>query len=145
MHFTPNIYCSFKLDRRKGQCFFGDHNAGSLFLIERSLRNPMHFTPNIYCSFKLDRRKGQCFFGDHNGIVIPYRKISPSDNCNCQCCQQEDASSFEKKKGRRCKFSLSLLSLSFFSFFSILKCFSSDLFWCCPHSKMLNYLFRRKL
>ena len=37
MHFTPNIYCSFKLDRRKGQCFFGDHNAGSLFLIERSL------------------------------------------------------------------------------------------------------------
>lgn len=49
------------------------------------------------------------------------------------------------KKRRRRKFSHFLLSLSFFSFFSILKRFSLDLFSCFPHSKMLNYLFRRKL
>ena len=59
----------------------------------------MHFTPNIYCSFKLDEKDNASLVTttrDKLEFVIPCRKISPSDNC--QCCQQEDASSFEKKR-----------------------------------------------
>ena len=79
-------------------------------------------------------------------FFIPCRRISPTDNCNCHSCHQEDASGL-KKKCRRCKLSHSLLSLSCLSFFSSMRCFSFDFFVAALTLAQikLNHLFRRKL
>ena len=83
---------------------------------------------------------------DKLNFFIPCRRISPTDNCNCQSCHQEEASGL-KKKCRRCKFSHSLSSLSFIFFIFSMKCFSFDFFVAALTLVQIkvNYLFRRKI
>ena len=77
--------------------------------------------------------------GDKLKFFIRCRRVSPTDNCYCQSCQQKDASGLNKLKMQAmCIFALSFKSILLL-LFSSLKCFSFDWLWCCPPSKMLNF------